>query len=268
VNLDRADLQEVSRLWDELSEFPASRSGDARTHCLTSLARMTGASGAFWVGASRGDDWSETDRMRGWRPRAVRQLDERPDRLRLQAELLAQIKSNVVDPQTDAMIARAGETRAFLRHEIVADDVWYGCDLFNKILRPLGIEDRLLGARAVDDVSESYIGLDRGPSDAPFTERERNMLLMFLLGAAQFHREQLLAHGIGPALSPRERQVMAHLLTDATEGQIAQALGLTARSAHQYVVSIARKLGVKGRVGVMAWWLRHRGPGPDGRPPC
>jgi DNA-binding CsgD family transcriptional regulator len=268
INLAEQDLLAVARLWDELSEFPASRTDAARDHCLHALAGLIGACGALWVGASRADECADDDRMRGWRPRAVRQLHMSDEREHRSKALLARMKVNVVDPQTEAILAQAGRTRAFLRRELVDDETWRGSYLYREILRPLGVEDRLLGARAVDDVSESYVGLDRGPSDPPFAARERDVLYLFLHGAPSFHREQLLAHGIGPALSPREREVMALLLTDQTEREIAHALGLTWRSTHQYVVSIARKLGVKGRVGVMSWWLRHRGPASGARHPA
>ena len=47
------------------------------------------------------------------------------------------------------------------------------------------------------------------------------------------------------------------LLTELTELEIGAALGLTPRTTHQYAVAILKKFGVKGRVGLMAHWLRY-----------
>ncbi len=48
------------------------------------------------------------------------------------------------------------------------------------------------------------------------------------------------------------------LLTDMTEKEIADKLGLTAATAHSYVTGVFRKVGVSGRAGLAALWLgRH-----------
>jgi hypothetical protein len=144
---------------------------------------------------------------------------------------MRQYSANIVDPQTQALVARAGTTRAILRREVVDDETWENSWIVNEGMRPIGIEYRLVGAHAVDARMESYIGLDRGAQEQPFGERERDLLYVFLLGCPGFHREQLLA------------------------------LGLTWRTTHQYVVSVLKKFGVKGRLGLMVYWLRHRSNG-------
>lgn len=106
--------------------------------------------------------------------------------------------------------------------------------------------------------SESYIGLDRGPRERPFAARERDLLHLFLMGIPGFHREQLLVRGLAyPRLPRASGMCCVFLLTDLGEREIGEALGLTWRTTHQYVVSILRKFGVKGRIGLMALWLRH-----------
>ncbi|QIK38532.1 helix-turn-helix transcriptional regulator [Caldichromatium japonicum] len=86
----------------------------------------------------------------------------------------------------------------------------------------------------------------------------------FLLGAQSFLRETLLARGLIHAaapFSPRERQVLALLLTDANEKEIARQLAIGHRTVHQHAEAIYAKLGVRGRVGLMALWLRHQRAG-------
>ena len=259
------DLRAIARLWHELAEIPAARGDEAMAHCFAQLARIIGAGNVFWVGAVReSPEPDPADGLRGWRSRAVRHLHRDPARDRIVASILRQFKANVVDPQTTALVVGAGTTRALLRRDVVDDETWERSWVVNEAMRPIGVEYRLIGAHAVDAARESYVGLDRGPRERPFAERERDLLHLFLLGGPGFHREQLLAHAPArPPLTAREQSVLRLLLTDFTEREIGAALGLTPRTTHQYVVAILKKFGVKGRVGLMAYWLRH---GRDGAP--
>jgi DNA-binding CsgD family transcriptional regulator len=252
------DLGAITRLWAELAETPAARADEALTHCLSRLGNIIGAENLFWVGAIRDDTSPGGARLQGWWPQAVRHLHSTPQRDRLLADVLRRMKANIVDPYTEAIVREAGRTRAFLRSELVDDETWERFWLVNESLRPFAIEHRMVGAAAVDGRSESYIGLDRSPRERPFAKRERDLLHLFLLGSTGFHREQLLRHGLAhPPLTPREREVLGLLLTDLGERDIGEALGLSWRTTHQYAVSILRKFGVKGRIGLMAHWLRH-----------
>ena len=85
---------------------------------------------------------------------------------------MRQYSANIVDPQTQALVARAGTTRAILRREVVDDETWENSWIVNEGMRPIGIEYRLVGAHAVDARMESYIGLDRGAQEQPFGERD------------------------------------------------------------------------------------------------
>lgn len=63
-----------------------------------------------------------------------------------------------------------------------------------------------------------------------------------------------LAHASVP-LAAHERRVLELLLTDASEKQIADRLGLAITTTHSYVTGIFRKFGVRGRAGLMALWI-------------
>ncbi len=62
-------------------------------------------------------------------------------------------------------------------------------------------------------------------------------------------------------LAPHERKVLAMLLTEATEKQIAERLGLAVSTTHSYITGIFRKYGVRGRAGLMSLWLKHLSTG-------
>jgi DNA-binding CsgD family transcriptional regulator len=258
--INEKDLASVHRLWSEMSGFAAGESEAALLHLLGAIAELLGGTDAFWVGATRLEPVAEDDQLCGWRPRAVRFLHHDDARDGVLARFRAEHKTNVVDPQTEAMLARAGKTRACLRAELLDDKSWNESALYREVLEPLGVEDRLLGSHVVSAEAESYIGVDRGKNDAPFGERERDLLQLFLLGSSALHRDLMRSRGlIGAqvALSPREQDVQQLLLTSLTEEQIGVALGLTPRTTHQYVVAILRKWKVSGRVGLMAMWLRR-----------
>jgi PAS domain S-box-containing protein len=57
-------------------------------------------------------------------------------------------------------------------------------------------------------------------------------------------------------LAPHEKKVLQLLLTEATEKQIAEQLGLAVSTTHSYVTQIFRKFGVRSRAGLMALWLK------------
>ncbi|HET7559035.1 MAG TPA: helix-turn-helix transcriptional regulator [Limnochordia bacterium] len=266
VRIRERDLQAVERLWRELADAPAAQADAALAHCLRQLARWVGAGGAFWLATRRDLGLGAGDPLHGWRPITIEILNAPEERKRQAQRLMHRFRRARFDPQSEAMTAYAGRTRALLRPALVDDATWQRSWLYQEFLRPARVEDRLMGVVAVGTHTESYIGLDRGPRDKPFGDYERDLLQLFLSGSYPFHREQLLVRGITDAskrLSPREQEVLRLLLTDCSEPEIGEALGLAVGTTHQYVVSILRKFGVSGRPGIMAHWLRHGSPSTD-----
>jgi DNA-binding CsgD family transcriptional regulator len=250
-----SDLQVVSSLWGDIAEFPVASIDAALEHALRGVARMVGASNAFWVAGRREERTSITD-PRAWRIVGISYLDRSAERAkftRLQAERFA---AGEVDPQTAGIIARAGTTRAHLRHELVDDSTWKRSWLYNDILRPLRVGDRLLGSHTVDDHAESYMGFEREHGARPFGQRERDLLALFLSGAHAFHQDLLRTLAPARPLTLREHEVLRLLLTGMTEREIAWQLSLTPRTTHQYVVTILRKFNLHGRIELMAHFLR------------
>ena len=62
----------------------------------------------------------------------------------------------------------------------------------------------------------------------------------------------------GPDLSPRERQVAAHLADGATNRQAGKALGIHERTVETHVAHIMTKLGAHSRAEIAAWATRQR----------
>jgi DNA-binding NarL/FixJ family response regulator len=60
-------------------------------------------------------------------------------------------------------------------------------------------------------------------------------------------------------LTPRQRETLLHLLDGYSEPEIAELMGLTTGSAHQYVVAVFRALNVSSRAELMAKWMGDLG---------
>lgn len=58
-------------------------------------------------------------------------------------------------------------------------------------------------------------------------------------------------------LSPRERQTLHLLLTGAAQKQVAERMGVSLHTAHDYVKAVYKKLGVRSRAELMARALRR-----------
>ena len=58
-------------------------------------------------------------------------------------------------------------------------------------------------------------------------------------------------------LTPREREVLAALASGRTNREIADALGMSAKTVMHHSVAIYRKLDVRGRAGATAWAYQH-----------
>ena len=62
---------------------------------------------------------------------------------------------------------------------------------------------------------------------------------------------------VPPALTPREREVLAVLASGRSNREIAGELGMTAKTVMHHTVAIYRKLDVRGRAGASAWAVKH-----------
>jgi len=257
---NQADLRRLAALWQELADAPAAEMEAALRHCLLRLCSHIGARNAIWVAAHcPSPTVAPEDPYRGWR---IQDFEYLHDGARLMAygkEVVARIEAGAIDVSAIASAARAGTTRSLLRAELLDEESRRTDWVVHDVLASERIGDRLEGAHALTPTCESHFIFERGAEERPFTPRERNLLYLFLLGSRGFQRELLLARGIGDARDPlslREREVLQLLLTDQTEKEIAQRLGIGYRTVHQHAQAIYAKFGVRGRVGLMAKWLR------------
>jgi len=150
------------------------------------------------------------------------------------------------------------------RRQIVSDTEWYRSVVFNEYRRPGKIDHQLTSVyRTSDDGAHSAITVLRALGERDFSPREQRLLNFFhaelgpLIGRA-------LVSSTEPSpvkLSPRLRQTLAYLLGGDSEKQVADHLGLSHDTTHQYVTALYRHFGVGSRAQLMAYVLKRIGRG-------
>lgn len=258
------DMHVLAALWQDLADTPAAECDAALRHCMERLSSHIGACNIIWSATTRLQTPSPDDPLLGWSIRDAGHLHAQDYRLVLMRDFIAAMGSGKADPYVSAIARHAGQTRSLLRRELMDDRTWNSYGIVQEALADERIGERLQGAHMLAADCESHFVLERCIGERPFNEYERDLLHFFLLGSRTFQRELLLSRGLfesSSPFSPRERDVVKLLLTDAGEKEIARLLGIGHRTVHQHANSIYAKLRVRGRLGLMALWLRKRGQG-------
>jgi len=256
----RPHARAIHALWDELADFPASRSDAGLEHLMRSLCRWLRADNAFWVGAVRmtDGDAAKHDPQHGWRGRAVRPLRPGPA---IDARLRQALREQDTAPPLTlcALTARAGAFRVHRMHDGFIDlAAFRRTGHYRRFYEAPGVTDRLWAAAPIGRDAESWLVFDRIRKARPFSAGDAALAASALGGIKWFHRQLLLSHGLPltrDPLPPAQRRVLLQLLGGRTEKHIAEELGLTAGTTHQYTVALYRKFAVKGRAELAALWL-------------
>jgi DNA-binding CsgD family transcriptional regulator len=142
--------------------------------------------------------------------------------------------------------------RAFTRRrrDLVADESWYSSPTTMHARRGADIDD-LIYSRCPVYVQNwgNVICLHRAWGDEPFSQRDR--LIVSLL-----HRELgriwRMGVGQGPELTPRLRQTLELTSQGFSEKEMAQRLGLSAHTVHDFLRRLYRQFGVTNRGELLA----------------
>lgn len=250
----------VYRLWDELADFPVTQTDAALVHLMKTVCGWLGADDAVWVGGVHmaGGNGAARDPQYGWRGRVVRRLVNTPEILEKSRQAM---RSQDADPgmTTRAITAEAGQFRVHrLRDGFIDFAAFRRTAHYRTYYEGMGITDRMWVGCPVNEDAESYFLFDHVNSRRRFSAADAALAGSVLRGIKWFHRQLLLSHNLLLAqvpLTPAERRTLFLLLTDKPEMAIAQALGLSPGTVHQYAVEVYRKFGVKGRTGLMALWM-------------
>lgn len=275
----RECTERIYKLWDEIATLCPQSIDKALRHCMRAMCDMVGADDACWYGLVRVNnrhkpekgrpvaskyDWDKRrvgngDSMMGWRIGAVeRMIPLAPDAERLRYKSIRQLDD--IDGHTNrAIILHAGRFRAHSLYDgLVNLAEFTKTQHYNYFYRESDIGDRMWVLYPISETTESCFVLDVHGGSGRFCENAIRTVKQCLRGIRWFHYQALLSHGLGvseASLTPTERRVVALLLTGAVERDIAEQLGVSPGTAHQYCVIIYQKYGVRGRLEFMALWL-------------
>lgn len=263
-----SSTEAVHSLWDAMAGFPAAQTEAALLHLMKTLTGWLHADNAVWVGSVRiaSGAAARRDPQHGWRGRAVRHLHAPPA---VQAASRQAVKGQDIDPgmTTRAVTAHAGTFRHFrLRDGFIDFKAFQRTTHYRALYEAVGITDRLWVMCPVTRDAEACYLLDIYRSRRRFPAKDALLAAQALRGLKWFHQRALLSYGLlaaDSALSPVQRKLLAALLTERSEKEIAADLDLTPGTTHQYVVELCRKFGVSGRAGLMATWLGRPPPPTD-----
>ena len=146
--------------------------------------------------------------------------------------------------------------------DMIDVDDWRRSESFQRYHRPMDMEPGVLSMCPLRIQGNRYqhtLTVRRCVGERPFTLRDVRLL-------NYLHQE--LAPLIGPRLatadepspselSPRLQQTLEGLLTGLSEKQLAERLGISPATLHEYVTKLYRRFAVNGRNELMARWIRY-----------
>ena len=268
--LEPKQLKRICRLWNELADFDMADSEAALIHLLKTVAGWVGADNGVWIGGVRmmSGKSARRDRLHGWRVRMVRHWLKPREIIRLSR--LAE-KTHDTDPgmTTMAVVRRAGHFRSYRLNNgsLVNVAKFKRTPHYEIYFENAGVADRIWVVFPVNQDAESYFLFDRyrgvragkkSGGRKSFSPKDEQLAMFILCGLKWFHRQLMLRYGLlvaGDALTAAEQKILAQLLTDKSEKEIADELKCSFHTAHRHVTEIFRKFGVNGRAGLMALWL-------------
>jgi len=228
----------------------------------TYLRQELDATTVSWMAAYQGAygrEWWQTEMMDGWKIVDLilaLEMDVIPEETR--KAYFKQAQSTGMDPQAALTIKESGTTRVRRIGDAISDEDWQDHWMRPKLLEQ-NVGERMVGTYTLDAECESHVLVDRPPDASPFTEEDAETFFRALLDFPRIHYWLMLERGLtAPAerpFSPRECQMVQHLLGPLSEKEIADAMEISKSTAHSYVVDLYRNLGVSSRYQMLQLWL-------------
>jgi hypothetical protein len=128
ASLDRAVVDRIHAIWDDLAAFEAAGYETALLHLLATVADIVDAENAYWMGAVRLTE-NSADPLLGWRPRTIRYLRPLPNDEKFTQQRLKELNRGQVDEATVAHARLAGSYRASRLCDLVSPE-WFKGDTY------------------------------------------------------------------------------------------------------------------------------------------
>lgn len=239
--------RQASDLFQEIANFPLSSSKNTFLYILESLSELVDASNAIAYISQRAA--LETS----WRLTHVIPINYTNTQHAQHMAMLKDYAEQDNRATSEAHASLMGTHRTYLSTDFSAppaspDDIDKN---YYHLLHVLHVHEGL----------EIYLCLGR-VAPPSFTTHELALVEPLTRGLLPYIVRYCMVLGLMPgqeATTPREQETLQHLLCGLSEKEIGVAMGLTHRSAHQYVTTIYRKLQVNSRAQLMALWLNPPG---------
>ena len=164
------------------------------------------------------------------------------------------------DPMT-AWARRSTARQAVGRREdLLASRLWREHPYFNEHVRPAGIGDLLIGFYRTDQKRGTAFGISvaRSLNDSHFSVRDREVVRLFVEELHTMYVRRIFdpppsAQQVDLSLlSPRQREVLKHLMAGMTIKQVAARLELGYRTVDDHVKQIYRRLKIHSRAELIS----------------
>lgn len=163
------------------------------------------------------------------------------------------------DDALTAVVPLYGSAFTVSRQNVIADRHWDRSMSANERFRPLGCDDFILSMMPVASLGViSSMDVYRGPG-ARFSERER--LLVELVHGELANDWNRVEREEGARLTPRQRQVLAHLMAGASEKELAFELNVSPHTVHEHIKALHRAFGARSRGELFARVAKAKGQG-------
>ena len=262
---DAARVCRLQSLWSEAASRPVNQSTLAMRNVLEGLCNELGATDGSWLvmrrhgvkqpKMSEGHFSGAVEEMQGWLPVVAMYLN--PDKVlrRVLERWFVHARKSGIDPMSREVMRNVGLPRAYIRDDVATDEEWDGHWMARKFLHYYGVGERMVSVIPLAEDCECIMLLDRPLDGDRFTSADKQFFFMVVSGLRGLHRNLCIERGAIHATKPlsrRERETYCHLLTSMSEAEIAEQMGLSAHTVHDYARKLYRKFNVKGRVGLMA----------------
>lgn len=259
--LDRPTVLDLLELHGELGEIGHNNLEESFEHLHAELGRMLHSDHSFlMVHAISGDPSPKPSAEASPQIETAFTTSMGTDadrRTRVGIDWTMSIPDVYADPIVQQAARGLGTPRTLIQIEDVECAQWRASAVPD-LMAESGMCSRMLTQRPIDDQLEVTFGFDRPNSEAPFTERDRQLLDIALRHLNPLLRSFCQRRGFLPdhsELTPRERDVLEFLLGPLSEKEIAHELGLSTSWLHEVVISIYRKYNVRSRAELMSQWL-------------
>ncbi len=245
-SLDDADWRLLLDLTARAAQEGNASPQEAVRGLVRGLAGPLNAYGEMTILAVRNLSAPADDPLRGFRAGAVLISGPGMRNPRLAERFL---KDELVkDELARWLTARAGQPR--VQRQSTAIEARWAETRTADFMRRVGHGDHLIAGCPLHRTVEVYVSFVRPVGAAPFDEHDQRLLTEALPVLRPWCERWAQVFGLFPGQTPlsrRERQAVGLLFSALSEKALAHELGLSVGTAHQYVVSIYRKLGVGSR---------------------